>query len=314
MRLTPWLIGGCLAGTGLLLYGTFVESHKLVVERRTLLLPSWPERLAGFRIALIADLHLRDVYTERLGNRAISAALDAEPDMVVIAGDFVGRWKSDSADMISRVLEPLLLMNGNVLAVPGNHDYWGDRNGIRTLARVLGSLNVRLLRNECWSHQGIDWIGIDSANEEQDDPIGAFSGAGGRDPAIVVWHEPDMVDALPRRADLMLAGHSHGGQFVFPGGFAPMHTENGKKYVRGWYPHAPTPLYVNRGLGTTGPPSRFNSIPEVTVLTLLPRAASPSVLAGNEPGDSANAPTTHIHVANSKSGATGGRSDPPKPG
>jgi predicted MPP superfamily phosphohydrolase len=47
-----------------------------------------------------------------------------------------------------------------------------------------------------------------------------------------------------------------------------MHTKNGEKYVRGYFPNAPTPLYVNRGLGTTGPPSRLNCMPEVTILTL----------------------------------------------
>lgn len=77
-----------------------------------------------------------------------------------------------------------------------------------------------------------------------------------------------MVDQLPIEASLMLSGHSHGGQFISPWGWAPMKTRGGKKYVRGFYPDAPTPIYVSRGLGTTGPPSRLFCPPEVTILTL----------------------------------------------
>ena len=89
-------------------------------------------------------------------------------------------------------------------------------------------------------------------------------------PIIALWHEPDVVDHLPKGAALMLSGHSHGGQFTFPGGYTPMHTLNGRKYVRGFFPHAPTPLYVSRGIGTTGPPSRLNCAPEVSLLELTP--------------------------------------------
>jgi predicted MPP superfamily phosphohydrolase len=68
----------------------------------------------------------------------------------------------------------------------------------------------------------------------------------------------------------MMSGHSHGGQFRFPGGYTPMHTDLGRAHPRGFYPDAPTPLYVSRGIGTTGPPSRFNCPPEVAILTLMP--------------------------------------------
>jgi predicted MPP superfamily phosphohydrolase len=157
-------------------------------------------------------------------------------------------------------------MEGNVVAIPGNHDHWNAPQGI--LEDAMASLNVRLLKNEVWRHAGIAWVGIDSMNARQANPAKAFKGLQPSDVSIALWHEPDCVDLLPKGCSLMLSGHSHGGQFTFPWGWTPMHTKNGEKYVRGYFPNAPTPLYVNRGLGTTGPPSRLNCMPEVTILTL----------------------------------------------
>jgi len=255
------------ASAGLLAYGALVEARRLVIERRTIALPHWPESLVGFRIVLLGDFHLRDGYSLRLSERAIAAALDAEADMVVLIGDFVGYWKLESAAMLGNLLEPLLLMDGNVVAVPGNHEYWAG--GPELIAPVLDELNIRLLRNEHWKHQGIQWIGIDSANIGVDDPGKAFHGVGDG-PRIVLWHEPDPVDRLPFRADLQLSGHSHGGQWRFPF-WTPMHTANGVKYDQGFYPRDGEPaLYVTRGIGTTGPPARFMCPPEVAILTLVP--------------------------------------------
>ncbi len=276
-----------IPSAALLVYGALVESKRLVVERRTLELPGWPERLSGFRIALLGDFHLRDSYSLHLAKRAVAAALDEEPDMVVLIGDFVGYWKPESATMLGELLEPMLLIDGNVVAVPGNHEYWNGSPEL--LAPILDDLNIKLLRNESWSHQGIEWIGIDSANIGKHDPYRAFSEVGGRRalpadakeqgqgspcphgvPQIVLWHEPDPVDELPFSAQLQLSGHSHGGQWKFPF-WTPIHTRNGEKYEQGFFPrHGSTPLYVTRGVGTTGPPARFLCPPEVSILTLVP--------------------------------------------
>jgi len=172
----------------------------------------------------------------------------------------------ESPWMLGEVLEPLLIMDGSVVAVPGNHDY---RAGSPEILRIiLDELNIKLLRNGSWVHKGICWTGIDSENEGQADVARAFESATD-DPTIVLWHEPDVVDQLPKdRAILQLSGHSHGGQFKFPFGLTPMTSTNGDKYRDGFYPEAPTPVFVTRGVGTTGPPSRFLCPPQVAILTL----------------------------------------------
>jgi uncharacterized protein len=265
MRLRDWgfLVAG--ASAAILTYGVLYEANRLVVERKTLRLRGWKRALNGFKIALLTDFHVRDVYSAELAKRAVAAALDENPEMVVLGGDLVAYWKPEMEDMLTDVLEPLLLMNGNVVAVPGNREY--KCGNPSRLAPVLEALNIRFLRNESWQHAGINWIGIDSANARKANPFAALEGVDDG-AAIVVWHEPDVVDVLPFEADLMLSGHSHGGQFRFPGGFTPMTSRNGKKYLSGFYPDTKVPLYVSRGIGTTGPPSRFLCPPEVSILTL----------------------------------------------
>ncbi len=258
-------IAAAAAGAASLVYGALVESKRLVLEKRTLSLPNWPKRLDGYRIAVLGDLHLRDRYSLELAKRAVAMALDQSPDMVALVGDFVGYWKPESAWLLGEALEPLMGMMGNAVAIPGNHDYWlGDPS---LLKPVLDELNIKLLRNETWFHDGITWVGVDSFNIGRGDPFLSMLKSK-RKPEIVLWHEPDAVKYLPEGASLMISGHSHGGQYRFPGGWAPMHTKGGKHYVHGFYPDAPTPIYVTRGVGTTGPPSRFLCPPEVSLLTL----------------------------------------------
>jgi len=256
-------------GLGWLAYGALVESKRLTVERRVLNLPRWPKRLEGYTIAVLADLHVRDLYSVELAQRAVALALDENPDIVVLPGDLVGHWRSNSPWLLEAVLEPLLLMGGAVIATPGNHEYWGGDASL--LAPILDELNIRYLRNQLWRHAGITWVGIDSLNAGKANPGGVLSEAlVSDDPVVVLWHEPDAVDLLPAGADLMIAGHSHGGQWRFPWGWTPMTTRNGRKYVEGFFPEAPTPLYVSRGVGTTGPPARLGVLPEVSILRLMP--------------------------------------------
>lgn len=263
------LVGAASAAT--LIYGALVEANRLVLERRRLRLPGWPEALAGTRLAILADLHVRDRYSFELARRAVTMAVEAEPDYVLLPGDLVARWKPGVLELLTEVLEPLSRCGVPVIVSLGNHEYEGGPPG--PLLELCDTYGFVALRNQAWRHGGITFAGIDSANLYMAEPQPTMRAAhelGG--PIVVLWHEPDVVDVLPRGAQLMVSGHSHGGQFTFPGGFTPMHTDNGRKYVRGYFPHAPTPLYVSRGVGTTGPPSRLNCPPEVAVLELLPPA------------------------------------------
>ncbi len=257
------------AGAGVLVYGALVESNRLVVENYTLPLPGWPDELEGYRIAVLGDFHIGTPWSFALAKRAVASAVAETPDMVVLVGDFVNYWQSHSAFRIGEALEPLRLLQGDVIAVAGNHDY--DLGDPDLLAPILTELNIHFLRNQSVSLGGITWVGIDSARVGNDNVDLAFKNlAHDGTPRVALWHEPDVVDRLPSGCVIQISGHSHGGQFRLPFGFTPMHSELGKRYPRGFYPDAPTPLFVTRGVGTTGPPSRFLCPPEVAILTLVP--------------------------------------------
>lgn len=268
LKLSNVFWGAAAFGAGALLYGALFETDRLKIEKRTLRLPRWPRSLDGYKVALLADAHVRDLPSVLMAQKAVEYALMSEPDLIVIPGDTIAYWKKGVLELVEAAYSGLKLMHGKVIAVPGNHDYYaGDAEWLDPLFADLG---VRLLRNEVARIDGINWVGVDSEIAGQADPYSAIMKADPQDPIVVVWHEPDMVDTLPWGPELMLSGHSHGGQFITPWGWAPTGSRLGRKYMRGFYPHAPVPLYVSRGIGTTGPPARLFCPAEVSILTLRP--------------------------------------------
>jgi len=259
------LAGG--VGAGMYVYGAVVEANRLVLERHTLPLKGWPEALKGYRIAVVSDLHLLSPSSIARGRRAIRMALEAKPDMVVLPGDLVQHWTPEISGILADVLAPLKEMEGNAIAIPGNHD--GRNQPVEWMAPVLESVGVKLLINEQWRHEGVTWVGIDSAAAERARIEIAMAEAP-PPPAIVLWHEPDVVSLVPSGCVLQISGHSHGGQFRLPGGITPVYSDLGRKYPRGFYPNTRTPIYVSRGVGTTLLPTRFLCPPEVSLLILEP--------------------------------------------
>ncbi len=258
-----------LTGTsaGMLVYGSLVESNRLIIKRKSLYLKDWPTYLSGFRLALISDLHVGTIYTAKLVRAATKIIIHENPDMLVIAGDFVSHWKEDSRRLLHQALEPLTDFKDKIVAIPGNHDYLGHDPAL--LDQVCKDFGIKLLRNQNWHHHGVNWVGIDSICVNRSDPFSAMMQVQNTDPIIALWHEPDLVSWLPKGAALMLSGHTHGGQFIFPGHITPASTKFGRLYKKGLFPNAPTPLYVTSGVGTTGPPSRFLCPPEIIFLSLF---------------------------------------------
>jgi len=268
------LLGVAGMGAGALMYahGYRFGRRDLTLDRVRLDLPLWPADRDGFSIAVLADFHVKDAESADFALKAIAMAMAENPDVIVLPGDLVQSWNPTIPRLIGDVLLPLREMKGSVVAVPGNHDYkYGPPDPLEEICAVVG---ITLLRNQSWRHKGIRWVGVDSYCAGVSDGHRAMAATPDDDPAeptIVLWHEPDTVDILPTGAALQISGHSHGGQFILPGGITPKRTYMGRKYYSGFYPNAPTPLYVSRGIGTTFLPSRFQCPPEVSLLTLYHR-------------------------------------------
>ncbi len=268
---------------GFALYSGEIARHELRVEEYSIPLPRLPEAFRGMRIAQISDIHYFE-WTESYFLRQVVDHVNAlKPDMVVLTGDFVTygpvRWPSqdahkrfalrhmpDCASILSRIRCPLRYATlGNHDMMVGGRYIYGDL--VNQGLPVLRNAAVSLERNG----QRLWLVGLGSACAGDADPDRAFPGSAVRDreAMIVLAHEPDILPEIAKYgADLMLAGHTHGGQVCFPflpPAFLPQY---GKIYVRGWFRSGRTQLYVNRGIGTIGVPSRVNCPPEITLLTL----------------------------------------------
>jgi predicted MPP superfamily phosphohydrolase len=269
---------GLAAGSaaGLAFYAGEVARHELEIVYLTIKLRRLPDAFAGMKIVHISDFHFEE-YTEAAFLDAIVRKVNAAaPDLVVLTGDFVSskplpRHFSvglgyQCAEHLSRITCPLRY------AILGNHDCLVGSHAITDALHshgipVLANSSVPLERNG----QRVWLAGIKDVLEERPD-LGAALPAGRaeREPLILMAHEPDFADyAVGRQVDLVLSGHTHGGQILLPLLPPLLLPDMGVKYVHGLFRLGDgMQLYVNRGIGAVTLPFRFRCQPEITVITL----------------------------------------------
>lgn len=261
---------------GLAFYAGEISRHELSLEQHTLHLQRLPDAFRGMRIAQISDFHYTE-YTEPFFMREVVRQVNRlRPDMVVLTGDFVsfGPWghayarrhAPECAAILSGLECPLRY------AIMGNHDV---RVGESYVIGPLEEHGIPVLNNRAIplerDGQRVWLAGLGSVCERRSNPGKAIPGsiANGKEALIVLAHEPDILPEIARyNADLMLSGHTHGGQVRIP--FLPpmMLPPFGKRYVEGLFRQGPTQLYVNRGIGAVGVPFRFRCPPEITLFQL----------------------------------------------
>ena len=239
--------------------------------------------LEGYRIAVLSDLHYGGtIMPARLIDRAVNLANEVSPNVVVLLGDYalshsmtrtVSRWLYEWAlPRMTGTLHRLHAPDG-VVAVLGNHDY--DYDASRTTA-WLQSIGARVLVNDCIVvEQGDARLaigGVDDWTHGRIDPHGGCASLASDIPRIVLSHNPDgaMELASNARVDLVLAGHTHGGQIVLPWIGAPARhcTVCDGHSASGWVPRTRVPLYVTTGVGVLLP-LRINCPPEVLIVRLV---------------------------------------------
>ncbi len=269
---TAGLSLACLGGT---LYSTKAEPEWLKVERLRVPIQGLPPPFNDYRIVQLSDLHYTDARSGKRIHRAIDMALDLQPDLLLITGDYV-TGHVDSAGLHG-MLERLSALDG-VWVIMGNHDHWTDVDAVR---QVVSDAGLRELRN---AHTRIEregagfWLaGVDDIWERHHDLIAALDGIPPGEATILMAHEPDYADEVYPlgRVSLQLSGHSHGGQVRIPF-FAdpPVLPYLGEKYPSGLRRLGEMWLYTSRGVGTLVD-VRFNCRPEVTEIGLVSGEATP---------------------------------------
>lgn len=261
-------------------YGYRVEPTWLELNHCEIPVGDLPAAFAGFRIAQLSDFHCSRQVTPEYLREAVELAQAQNPDLVVLTGDFVHKGYR-YVDQVAEILGRLAAPHG-IYAVLGNHDF-SVRNALgfrryrhlhRAVATALGRHQIRVLHNERVPlRRGDDvlhLVGVEDLWSRVCDIDQALDGLPPTAPCIVLAHNPRTVERLNgRRCDLMLSGHTHGGQIHLPGLGRPTLGRKARRFAAGLYHHQKGYLYVNKGVGF-GFRFRFGVRPEVAVFTLRP--------------------------------------------
>ena len=261
-------------------YGYRIEPTWLEVNRINIAVTDLAPAFAGFRIAQLSDFHASKHVTSAYLEEAIAMAHAEKPDVVVLTGDFVHagyRYVETVANCLGNLRAPF-----GTFAVLGNHDF-SVRNalGIRryrdlshAIAKALCARGIQVLQNESCTlaKQGhsLHMVGVDDLWSRRCDLDRAFAGLSPANPTIVLAHNPRTVERLSQqRCDLMLSGHTHGGQVKIAGIGTPTLGRKARRFAAGLYSDGNTQLYVNKGVGF-GFRFRYGVRPEIAIFTLQP--------------------------------------------
>lgn len=286
-RMLSWSIKGAVAA--LLAkggYNTMPASVELT--RVDVRLARLPAAFRGLRIAQLTDLHASAIVSNELQRQAAELCMRAQPDLIVLTGDFisgatrflsgsVGEFERKHLDQSLVALSALKAPLG-LYAVLGNHDFWSGPTAVDAItAAYTATLGVRWLRNSNvrLERQGafIQLLGIDDYWEASCSLDVACKGLDAQAPRILLSHNPDVNEEIElgkTSIDLVISGHTHGGQVVLPLlGQPVMPSKFGQKYRVGLVRDGERQTFVSRGIGHLLAPVRFNCPPEVALITLV---------------------------------------------
>lgn len=256
-----------LAAAGVLSLVGLIQARCPRIRRVTVAIEELPQELDGYRIVQWSDVHISHTIQRRFLQSLVDRTNALAPDAVAITGDFVDGHLAELRDHV----EPLrgLRTRDGAFYVTGNHEYYWRAD---EWCAALQSLGLDFLKNE---HRVIERDGARIVFAGVTDPVGRFTHkqdpdralAGAPDDSVKVLlsHRPQTAKHASRLGvDLQLSGHTHGGQF-FPFNLV---IKRFQPIVAGLHRVGRTWLYVNRGTGYWGPPSRLAVGGEVTEITL----------------------------------------------
>ncbi|MBE9207456.1 metallophosphoesterase [Nostoc sp. LEGE 06077] len=268
---------------------------RLSVDKITVKIAELPQSLEGTTLVQLSDFHYDGMrLSEEMLQEAIAVTNEAEPDLIVLTGDYVTDDPRPIHQLVMRLKH--LQSRCGIYAVLGNHDIHYNHSQAE-ITDAFTSIGVNVLWNQIAYPFGeeLPIVGLADYWSREFNPVPVMQQLDPLTPRIVLSHNPDTAKILEQwRVDLQLSGHTHGGHIVIPGfgpavyyykkllkqvpkklrRWIPFLLDDCSKVVRYWewaqgfHKVANNQLYVNRGLGTYRP-GRFFCPPEVTVITLM---------------------------------------------
>ncbi|MCK9588313.1 MAG: metallophosphoesterase [Terrimicrobiaceae bacterium] len=221
-------------------------------------------------MALLSDFHHGRLVSSQRIRDSVRLANSLTPDLIALTGDYVHRgkeWVGPCFRELAGLHAPL-----GVFGVLGNHDHYsGAEASVRTAMKRadivdLTNCGIGIRRGSGTLHVG----GVGDLWQEKQKPGPALAGAARAESAILLSHNPDYVEHIrDERVGVVLSGHTHGGQCVFPLIGAPiLPSRFGQKYASGLCQGPSARVFVTTGVGHSFPPIRVNCPAEVALLTL----------------------------------------------
>ncbi|MCX4410674.1 metallophosphoesterase [Streptomyces sp. NBC_01764] len=259
-------VGGAAAAVavGTVGYGTYGVLRGPRVKRVTVPLAKLPRSAHGYRIAVVSDIHLGPVLGRDFCQRVVDTINSTQPDLIAVVGDLVDGSVKDLGPAAAP-LARLRARHGSYF-VTGNHEYY---SGAAQWVREVRELGLHPLENARTEMAGFDLAGVNDVAGESEGHGPDFGRAlGDRDTSravVLLAHQPVQIhDAVKHGVDLQLSGHTHGGQ-LWPGNYI---AELANPTVAGLERYGDTQLYVSRGAGAWGPPTRVGAPSDITVVEL----------------------------------------------
>ena len=277
--LAGWLLFGFL----IVIYGSFIEPRILVVNKTSYDLPHITKPI---KIGIIADLQVGPYKKDAFVQRVVNKMLAQKPDIVVILGDQINNSDGDASEAVW--LAPLAQLTKVIptYAIHGNHEY-GVSDGISyydarfrlpdlsaQVKSSLEDLGVIYLTNDLKTieinGQKINLFGGDSLWAQKLNLSPLLKRPAGFD-TIALIHNPSAIyTAHTYDVDLMLSGHTHGGQVRLPfiGPIIKVSSDIPRAWHKGWVNYQELDMFVTSGAGETGARARLLTPPEIVILTV----------------------------------------------
>ena len=267
-----------ISGFGAALDARWLEPEWLGIGRHTVALGKGGDA-TPLKILQLSDLHASKVVSLDFIAKAIRLGLSLKPDLVLLTGDFITR-KFAQFERYTEILSPLARA-APCFASLGNHDggaWAGGRHGYADTAfvrKLLSNAGIELLYNQAThlriKDRNLRLVGLGDLWASEFHPETAFTGATTNpdETVLVLSHNPDTKDFLKSYAwDLLVCGHTHGGQFYLPLIGTPFAPVRDKRFVKGLHQWQGRWIHITKGVGNLLG-VRFNCRPEVSLLTLV---------------------------------------------
>ncbi len=249
--------------SAIFIYSVFIEPNLLHIKHLTIK----SEEVPNIRVVFVSDFHLSKLAKGRL-EKIIKTVNRQNADIIISGGDYVINHSAKFSMDMEYVGSRLATMQSKYgfYTVLGNHDYHKDS---RYIKRSFKKHGIKILEN---SNEKIDIEGsplyIAGISDMQTTKIDLNKALfGTKKPIILVSHSPDITPLAKSRVNLILSGHTHGGQIRVPFyGAVIVPSKYGKRYEAGYKENS---VYISYGLGTSIIKARFNCMPEIVVIDFI---------------------------------------------